>query len=71
MNLFTRIISFISQAYNAHRRQVDIDVLWPECKKSACDLNHARLAFRYHTLHDGAWTCLSDEARELAIASLT
>ena len=41
--------------YNARRRAIDIDILWPTCVAFAQDLDHAKAAFAVHAFHDDAW----------------
>lgn len=56
-----------------HRRQRDIDIriLWPVCKENAHDMDHAKLAFAYHALHDPAWLALGEDEIERQINLLT
>lgn len=37
------------------QRNIDLNVLWPECKRVAGDLEHARGVFACHAFHDPCW----------------
>ena len=41
--------------WRARQRKIDIEILWPVCKREASDLDHARAAFAMHVFHDEAW----------------
>lgn len=51
--------------WHKRQRQIDIDILWPACKKEAeaqgYDLDTARAAFAAHALNDHAWLVLGDD----------
>jgi hypothetical protein len=47
--------------WRARLRRLDLEILWPTCKREAPDLDHAKAAFAYHAFHDPAWLCLGDE----------
>jgi hypothetical protein len=42
-------------------RRFDLEILWPECKAHAPDLDHAKAAFAVHAFNDPAWLELGDE----------
>lgn len=50
------MIHWLVNWYDARRRQIDIDVLWPQLKELAPDLDMARAAFMYHCINDSAWS---------------
>jgi hypothetical protein len=66
MALFHLIIS----AWRAWQRRVDLQILWPTCKQLAPDLDHARMAFAVHALHDNAWLALGQEGLQEEIDRL-
>jgi hypothetical protein len=39
----------------ARQRAIDMQILWPTCKKQAVDLDHAKAAFAMHAFADPAW----------------
>lgn len=39
----------------ARQRRIDLAILWPECKRLAPTLDHARAAFMVHAINDPAW----------------
>lgn len=47
--------------YNHQRRQIDLQILWPSCKKYAPDLDHAKAAFAMHAFNDEAWKSLGHD----------
>jgi hypothetical protein len=44
--------------WDARRRKIDIEILWPCCKTQAEDLDQARMAFACHAFYDPAWQSL-------------
>ncbi len=46
--------------FNERRRAIDLQVLWPACKKQASDLDHAKAAFALHAFNDPAWLSLGE-----------
>jgi hypothetical protein len=57
MGLFT----LISGWWWAHLRRIDLQILWPTCKREAHDLDHARAVFAVHAFNDPAWQALGEE----------
>jgi hypothetical protein len=47
--------------WHARQRRIDLDILWPICRREANDLDHAKAAFAVHAYHDPAWLELGDE----------
>jgi hypothetical protein len=41
-------------------RRLDLQILWPSCKKQASDLDNAKAAFAVHAFHDRAWLILGE-----------
>ena len=39
----------------ARQRAIDLSILWPECKRLAPDLDHAKAAFAAHAYNDPVW----------------
>jgi hypothetical protein len=57
--------------WRAYQRRIDLEILWPICKREAQNANyagpagpldHARAAFAVHAFNDPAWMCLGEEA---------
>ena len=64
------MMAFILAPWHAYQRQLDIRILWPQCKQATDDLDHAIGAFMMHTIHDPAWRNLSDEEVNRIVAEL-
>lgn len=62
---------WLRSAWYSYQRGVDLDTLWPECKKNASDLDQAKAAFALHAFNDPAWQCLGDEIIYIYIETLT
>lgn len=57
--------------YNKIRRQLDINLLWPQLKyQSKGDTSLAREAFIYHALIDDAWSDLTPKEIENIVNNL-
>lgn len=56
--------------WRAKQRAMDMEILWPECKRLAPDLDTARAAFVMHAFNDKAWTSLGHDAMFDAIDNL-
>jgi hypothetical protein len=56
--------------WNAYRRYLDLNILWPACKLQASDLDHAKGAFALHALNDPAWVCLGKDEVVIRIDAL-
>jgi hypothetical protein len=50
----------VKKWWNARRRRIDMDILWPICLAGANDLDHAKAAFAYHAFNDPAWQELGE-----------
>lgn len=61
----SKLINFILAPWHAALRGIDMNDLWPTCKRVAVEqdlsLDHAKAAFATHALHDPAWMCLGEE----------
>lgn len=56
----------------ARQRAVDLQTLWPACKKLAPDLDHAKAAFAVHAFQDPAWVKFyGDDRLKQIIGSFT
>jgi hypothetical protein len=55
------IVGLILRWWRARMRRFDLEILWPECKAHAPDLDHAKAAFAVHAFNDPAWLELGDE----------
>lgn len=51
------MIRWIRRLWWKRQRQIDLEILWPECKRLAPDIDHARAAFACHAMADRAWVC--------------
>jgi hypothetical protein len=58
----------VSALWRSRQRRIDLDILWPVCKREALAryapdeaLDRARAAFAYHAFNDPAWLCLGEE----------
>ena len=50
------MIKWLFRRWDQRRRRIDLETLWPVCKKYSRDLNQAREAFLNHASCDIAWT---------------
>jgi hypothetical protein len=50
------MIQWVMQIWREAQRRVDLQMLWPSCKRHAPDLEHAKAVFYWHTMQDEAWT---------------
>jgi hypothetical protein len=57
MGLWRLIVAW----WHARQRRIDLDILWPICRREANDLDHAKAAFAVHAYHNPAWLELGDE----------
>jgi hypothetical protein len=55
--------------WRRHQRNLDLDILWPICKREAAEyhnphevLDVARAMFAVHAFNDPAWLCLGEDA---------
>jgi len=52
--------SFVLSGWYARCRRIDIEMLWPSCKRYGNDLDHAKAAFALHAFNDPAWLFLGE-----------
>jgi hypothetical protein len=57
MGVWRLIVSW----WHARQRRIDLDVLWPICRREANNLDHAKAAFAVHAYHDPAWLELGED----------
>jgi hypothetical protein len=55
------MIHWLLGIYYARLRRLDIEILWPECRNNAKDIDKARAAFLVHAYHDPAWVFIGDD----------
>jgi hypothetical protein len=65
------MIMWLVGKWQARQRQVDLETLWPVCKKHASDPVHARMAFFLHACQDPAWRSLGEGEILSRIEALT
>jgi hypothetical protein len=49
---------WLLKLWHARLRRIDRQILWPACRASARDLDHAKAAFAMHAFQDPAWLSL-------------
>jgi hypothetical protein len=57
MGLWRLIVAW----WHARQRRIDLDILWPICRREANDLDHAKAAFAVHAYRDPAWLELGED----------
>lgn len=57
--------------YDARRRRIDQEILWPSCKDGARDIDHAKAAFAVHAFNDSAWLALGEDEIKRRVEELT
>ena len=55
------MLRWVQNLWHQHQRKTDLQILWPECKRHASDIDHARAAFAAHAFNDPAWLSLGTE----------
>lgn len=55
-----RLAEWLIGKWHERQRAVDLQLLWPSCKKQAPDLDHAKAAFAWHAFRDKAWLILGE-----------
>jgi hypothetical protein len=66
-----RLWRLILAWWHARQRQIDMDILWPICRREANDLDHAKAAFAVHAYNDPAWLELGEDTLFQTIDRLT
>jgi hypothetical protein len=71
------LLILLMRWWRAHQRAIDLQVLWPICKREAAarsDPEHAldlaKAGFAVHAFHDEAWLSLGEDAIIRAIDEL-
>lgn len=54
-------MNWLRGIWYARLRRIDLQILWPCCKKQAGDLDRARAAFAVHAFADRAWAFLGED----------
>ncbi len=57
--------------WNHRCRELDLQILWPECVAGTPTLDHAKATFALHAYNDPAWIALGPEEIARRIVSLT
>jgi hypothetical protein len=60
----------ILQWWHARTRRMDIDLLWPACKREAENLDQARAVFAVHAFNDPGWLELGEDEIKRQIGEL-
>lgn len=64
------VLTYVKNWYDARRRRIDLEILWPACKEQARTLDQAKAAFAVHAFNDPAWSSLGREGIYLIIDNL-
>jgi hypothetical protein len=64
------LVALITNWWWARMRRIDLEILWPVCKREAVDVDHAKALFAVHAYTDRAWLCLGEDALIAAIDEL-
>lgn len=62
--------SWLGGIWHRQQRRIDLQILWPVCKKQANDIEHAKALFACHAFNDNAWLILGDEGIKKVIDEL-
>lgn len=54
------MIQWLLRMWRRRLRRIDMNILWPTCKRMAPDLDRAKAAFAAHAFNDHAWCDLSE-----------
>ena len=49
------MIRWLRERWWSIQRGIDLDALWPACKKQSANLDQARAVFASHAFNDPAW----------------
>ena len=55
------MVRWLINRWHARQRAIDLEMLWPSCKKYADNLGTAKAAFAVHAFNDKAWLCLGEK----------
>ena len=65
------MLRWLRNLWHARTRRLDVQILWPACKKQAPDIHHARAAFAVHAFRDPGWLALGHDEICRQIGELT
>lgn len=65
------VIWLLLWVWRAYQRRLDLEILWPTCKRESPDLDHAKAAFAVHAFNDPAWVSLGQAGLMQRIDELT
>lgn len=65
------MISTLRSWWWSRQRAIDLQILWPVCKKQATNLEQAHRAFMFHAMNDPAWVRHYGERLEAKVWELT
>lgn len=63
-------MNWLRKLWYTRLRRIDLEILWPSCKKAAPDLDTAKAVFAVHAYKDRAWLFLGEDAIYKAIEEL-
>ena len=55
------MITGLIRWWQARQRAIDLQILWPSCRRVAPDLDTARRVFAHHAFRDKAWRALGED----------
>jgi hypothetical protein len=55
-----RFFRWLNGLWCARLRKLDLQILWPQIRAGANDLDHAKAAFMHHCMIDHAWLILGE-----------
>ncbi len=59
--MIRRFIRWVADWHYARLRRIDLQILWPTCRREAQDIDLAKAAFAYHAFNDPAWLWLGED----------
>ena len=63
-------MNLLSRWWNRRRREIDVQVLWPQCLRQAGSREVAKRAFRTHMELDPAYSDMSDDEKDMFLETL-
>lgn len=54
-------MNWLRKIWFARLRRIDLEILWPSCKKQAPSMDQAKAAFAVHAFNDRAWLFLGED----------
>ena len=55
-------INWFTKLWYARLRRIDMNILWPTCKKLSPSLDQAKAIFALHAYNDPAWQYLGESS---------